>query len=169
MLRLSGRTAHIRILHDLEWLLTFCRKYSSSCALIADRPIHFALLLPMTGRWSGGSKVAGAAAIAVERVNADITLLPGRVLEFSWADSGCSAKQGLAAMGKLLQGESKISAVVGPACHSACEVTSHLSGGQGIPQISWGCTSPELSNTTTYELVRSILHTFIDPSIHAIP
>ena len=68
----------------------------------------------MSGSWDGGLKTAGAAALAVERVNADSALLPRRMLAYSYADSGCSAQQGLAAMGKLLQGESRISAVIGP-------------------------------------------------------
>ena len=78
-------------------------------------PIHFALLLPTTGAWDMGEYIAGAAALAVERVNADETLLGGRQLEYSWADSGCSAKQGLKALGKLLGGsKGTISAVIGP-------------------------------------------------------
>ena len=100
----------------------------------------------MSGSWDVGKRVAGAAALTVERVNADKDLLPGRRLEYSWADSGCSAQQGLAAMGKLLRGAHRIDAVIGPGCSSACEVTSYLSGGQGIPQISWGCEAPELSS-----------------------
>ena len=92
----------------------------------------------MSGGWTAGLKTAGAAALATKRVNADKSLLPGRVLEFSWADSACSAKQGLAAMGELLGGDSRVNAVIGPGCSAACEVTSHLSGGQSIPQISWG-------------------------------
>ena len=116
--------------------------------------LHFALLLPWTGTSSNdGPRIAGAAALAVKKVNDDRTLLPGRKLEFRWADSGCSAKQGLKAMGKLLQGESRIDAVIGPGCSSACEVTGYLSGGQGIPQISYSCTSPTLSNKNEYGLV----------------
>ena len=99
---------------------------------------------------------AGAAALAVERVNADKALLPGQRLEYSWADSGCSAQHGLAAMGELLAGESKIDAVIGPGCSSACEVTSYLSAGQKIPQISWGCTASSLSNKEKYHLVRPL-------------
>ena len=68
----------------------------------------------MSGSWDAGKRVAGAAALAVERVNADKTLLPGRRLEYSWADSGCSAKRGLAAMGGLLGGAIKVDAVIGP-------------------------------------------------------
>ena len=108
----------------------------------------------MSGSWDGGKRVAGAAALAVERVNTNKALLPGRRLEYSWADSGCSAQQGLAAMGELLRGASKVDAVIGPGCSAACEVTSYLSGGQGLPQISWGCTAVSLSNKDKYRLVR---------------
>ena len=95
----------------------------------------------MSGSWDAGKRIAGAAALAVEKVNADKALLPGRRFEYLWADSGCSAKQGLAAMGQLL-GEARIDVVIGPGCSSACEVTSYLSSGQSTSQISWGCTSP---------------------------
>ena len=119
---------------------------------LADEPIHFALLMP--GPYV--SRIAGAAALAVERVNADKSLLPSRRLEYSWADSGCSPQQGLTAMGELLGGVSRVDAVIGPGCSSACEVTSYLSGGQGIPQISWGCTAVSLSNKEKYRLVRPL-------------
>ena len=110
--------------------------------------------MPLSGSWDGGKRVAGAAALAVEKVNTNKAMLPGRRLEYGWADSGCSAQQGLAAMGELLGGASKADAVIGPGCSSACEVTSYLSGGQGIPQISWGCTASSLSNKENHRLVR---------------
>ena len=116
--------------------------------LCADKPIHFALLVPIFIY-----KIAGAAALAVERVNANNALLPKRRLDYSWADSGCSAQQGLAAMGEVLSGASSIDAVIGPGCSSACEVTSYLSGGQDIPQISYSCTAGSLSNKEKYRLV----------------
>ena len=79
-------------------------------------PIHLALLLPVSGSWVVGTRIAGAAALAVETVNADLALLPGHVLEYSWADSGCSAQQGLTAFGELL-GRQDIDAVIGPGHH----------------------------------------------------
>ena len=105
--------------------------------MLAEEPIHFALLVPMTsaGMVQWGPKIIGSAALAVTRVNADPTLLPGRVLQFSWADSGCSPQQALAAMGKMLRGERTISAVIGPGCSSACEATSSVL--PKIPQISY--------------------------------
>ena len=112
-----------------------------------------------------GRQVAGAAALAVEKVNANKALLPGWVLKYKDADSGCSAEQGLSAMGELLRRDMyggvctgghpppRFSAVIGPACSSACAVTSHLAAGQSLPEISWGCTSPVLSNKDEYQLV----------------
>ena len=50
-------------------------------------------------------------------------LLPRHKLEFSWSDSGCSAKEALPALAKLLRGAHRIYAVLGPACSSACEVS----------------------------------------------
>ena len=46
----------------------------------ADKPIHIALLVPLTGSWAHGH-AAGAAALAVAEVNADETLLPRRPME----------------------------------------------------------------------------------------
>ena len=122
--------------------------------LLAEKLIRFALLLPLTGVWDIGLRVAGAATLAVSRVNADKALLPGYRLGYGWANSGCSAQQGLTAMGVLLAGESRINAVIGPGCSSACLVTSPLSGGQDFPQISWGCTSPLLSKKEDHRLVK---------------
>ena len=115
---------------------------SISCAAGEKLSAVLALLVPVSGVWSVGQHVAGAASLAVAHVNAQETLLPGYELEYKFADSGCSAKQGLEAMGKLLASDhmraAHSTAVIGPACSSACEVTSYLSSGQGIAQISWG-------------------------------
>ena len=62
----------------------------------------------MSGLWDVGKSIAGAAALAGERINANKALR----FEYSWADSGCSAQQGLAAMGELLAGVTKVNAVL---------------------------------------------------------
>ena len=77
----------------------------------------------MTGKWDGGRRIAGAAELAVKQVNAEGGIA-GRTLGYAWADSGCSQNQVLVGMGKLLGKTS--SAVIGPACSKACEVTSLL-------------------------------------------
>ena len=115
--------------------------------------------MPMSGSDNVGLRIAGAAALAVEQVNADQGLLPGRVLRYSWADTGCSEQRGLVAMGELLGGNNRVAAVLGPRCSSVCELTSFLSGGHGIPQISWGCHDPQLSDKSRHQLVRTIVAT----------
>ena len=76
--------------------------------------------MPMSGSWDAGQRVAGAAALAVERVNANKALLAGHWLDYSSADSGCSAKQGLLAIGELLGGANTVNAVIGPFSHQTC-------------------------------------------------
>ena len=125
----------------------------SLLVLVWTENIHITLLIPMTGSSPRGRRTAGAAALAVKQVNADKSLLPGRIVHYSWADSGCSARQGLMAMGKLLRSPVWIDALIGPGCSSACEATSYLSSGQSIPQISHSCTSPALSDKDVFPLV----------------
>ena len=59
---------------------------------LAEEPIHLALLMPFSGRWDGGNRIAGAAAAAIETVNADKALLPGYVLQPSRLDHGCTVR-----------------------------------------------------------------------------
>lgn len=49
----------------------------------SEESIHLAILLSMTGSWDGGKRLAGAASLAIERVNNDKALLPG----FRWQES----------------------------------------------------------------------------------
>ena len=46
----------------------------------------------MSGSWDAGKRVAGAAALAVERINADKTLLPGFQVEKLSVDEACTVR-----------------------------------------------------------------------------
>ena len=79
-----------------------CFRNSTVGKWCAHQPeLTLALLLPMA---LVGNRIAGAAALAVERANADNALLPGCRLQYKYMDSGCSTWQGLQAMGELLAG-----------------------------------------------------------------
>ena len=74
--------------------------------------------------------IAGALPLAVDRVNEDASLLPGRKLDFRWRDSGCSASAALQGLGSLQSGgDHPIDAVIGPGCSVACEPTGYLTAG----------------------------------------
>ena len=70
--------------------------------------------------------------LAVERVNADSSLLAGHRLRYNWRDSGCSASGALVGLGSLISSDDGISAVIGPACSVGCEPTAYLTAGQVV-------------------------------------
>ena len=86
------------------------------------------VLLSNSGSWLQAHSIAGALPLAVERINADSSLLPGRTLRFEWRDSGCSPSVALQALGSLDSG-GQVDAVIGPACSVACEPTGYLTAG----------------------------------------
>ena len=75
----------------------------------------------------GWGNSAGALAAAVQHVNADPSVLSGWLLEYRWSNSGCSASEGLKALGSLIKTD--IAAVIGPACSIACDPTGFLTAG----------------------------------------
>ena len=95
-------------------------------------------LLPLSGAWAGGPKIVGALPLAVERVNADPALLPGRTLEYVVRDSQCSAAAARQGFGELTSDGNHIDAVLGPGCSSGCELTGIMTGAVGLAQISYG-------------------------------
>ena len=90
-------------------------------------PVVLGALLGISGSWSLVRSIVGALPLAVEKVNEDSTLLPGRTLQFRWRDSGCSAADALLGLGSLTTGG--IDGVIGPACSVACEPTAYLTAG----------------------------------------
>ena len=65
----------------------------------------------MSGSWRSGRTIAGAASLAVERINRDASLLGGKTVEYIPLDGGCNASQSLAALTKL---DARIGAIIGP-------------------------------------------------------
>jgi ABC-type branched-subunit amino acid transport system substrate-binding protein len=108
-------------------------------------------LVPLTD--NDKALITDAAALAVERINNDSSLLQGSQLESVFAEADCSAPAALAALSKLLE-EGPLAAVIGPGCSSACEATGFLTAGRDLPQISYGCLSPSLADKNAYPTVR---------------
>ena len=53
------------------------------CCVADFKRLRLGVLLPMTGDWPIGRSVIGAVSLAVQDVNNDPRLLPGRKLEFA--------------------------------------------------------------------------------------
>ena len=103
----------------------------------------------------------GALPLAVERVNADPMLLPGRTLEYKTRYGGCQISGALQGLGELTSDGNHIDAVLGPPCSGACETTGYLTTGQNLAHISHSCTSYALSNTANYPTVPCPLPQFL--------
>ena len=106
------------------------------------------VLLPLEGGWASGKTIAGAVPLAIERINDDDTLLPGHTLDYTVRNSGCSAGDALQGLGQLA--EFAIDAVIGPGCSTGCEPTGYLTAGLNLAQVSYGCSSPSLSDQGKY-------------------
>ena len=75
--------------------------------------LKIGLLLPLSGPWKAGRTIPGAAALAVQRINADPSLLGGMRVEYIYVDAGFTAAAGTEAALKLLAMKG-IDAVFGP-------------------------------------------------------
>ena len=78
-----------------------------------DETIKIGLLLALTGPWKAGRTIPGAAALAVQRINADPSFLGGMRIEYVYVDAGFTVSSGNDAMSKLLAMKG-IDAVFGP-------------------------------------------------------
>jgi hypothetical protein len=82
-------------------------------APLSEVVVHLGVLLPLSGSWQRGRTIAGAAVLAVERINLDASLLPGSHIRHELLDAGCNVSQGITSLLTLLD-NSELSAVIGP-------------------------------------------------------
>ena len=101
--------------------------------------MRLGLLLPMT---AAGKYIRGAATLAIAEINADLSIMQGRRLEYLYADSGCSPIAGLRAIQELLLDAKPIHGVIGAGCSSACEAVAFVTAERGLPQV---CPLPSLA------------------------
>ncbi|XP_059586331.1 guanylate cyclase 2G [Alligator mississippiensis] len=94
-------------------------------------------------------KLSSAIQIAISTVNSDPSYLGNFTLDFVYADCGCDAKKSLNAFIDQVQKEN-VSALFGPVCSEAAEVTGLLASQWNIPMFAFGQTA-RLDNTFLYD------------------
>ena len=120
----------------------------------AGAGLQLAVLVPTAKSWPTGRASIGAIALAIEAVNDKAASLgEERKIAYRWAEVDCNRPQAIAALTRMLE-EGPIDAVIGPHCSLTCESTAFLTAGRGIPQVSYSCSSPELSSKETFPTVR---------------
>jgi hypothetical protein len=119
--------------------------------LARSEDVNIALMLPVTGSWPVGKRMASAATMALDAINSDKYLLPNRTLKFLWNNTDCNARKGLGEVVNLWASmRTKLHAFVGPGCDGICESSGMLAAEWNVPMISWGCASIHLSNKDFY-------------------
>ncbi|XP_046562139.1 gamma-aminobutyric acid type B receptor subunit 1-like [Haliotis rubra] len=112
--------------------------------------LHVLGLLPITGEWDGGQSLLTAVQMAIEDINSRDDILPGYNLNLTWSNSNCSAGRGIRAMtDNLYNGPTRI-VIVGGACSTVSQATSQASYLWNLVQVSYGSSSPALSNKARF-------------------
>lgn len=125
----------------------------------AESVLTIGLMVSWTGKWDEGKNIAGAAVMAVNDINNNRTLLPGKKLELLIKDDACKAITSIGATEAFHnrrvndKGKDKrvgVDVYVGPYCSDGCVPSGLLAAYYKEPMISYSCSSKELSNKLLY-------------------
>ncbi|XP_061086393.1 guanylate cyclase 2G [Conger conger] len=139
---------------------------------LAGGKLHLALLLSMlvgTGEGSSGTRLllglhaprnksypfsalrlGSAIQIALDKINSNNNFLGNHTMDFVYADTECDAKSSLATFIEQVFREN-ISALFGPVCPEAAEVTGLMASKWNIPMFGFAATTPKLENIAVYD------------------
>ena len=125
--------------------VTVCPEESSDL-----RNITLLGFFPMSGGWTGGIQALPATELAIERLNADASILPRHRVRLAWNDTQCSVAKGVELTQSLLHAHPTAAAIVGGGCSGVCEPIAWASSALHIPQVSYGCVDPKYSDDSLY-------------------
>uniref|UniRef100_A0A803JTE1 Guanylate cyclase n=1 Tax=Xenopus tropicalis TaxID=8364 RepID=A0A803JTE1_XENTR len=97
-------------------------------------------------------RLGSAIQLAMEKINQewDLSFLDNNTLEFVYADCGCSSKRSLSNFITQYQ-KHHISALIGPVCPEAAEVTGLLVSSWNIPMFGFVSQTPKLDDRLMYD------------------
>ncbi|XP_043836337.1 guanylate cyclase 2G-like [Dromiciops gliroides] len=101
-------------------------------------------------------RLGAAIQIATEKVNSDPVYLGNYTMEFTYTNSACSAKESLDGFIKQVQKE-RISALFGPICPRATEVTGLLASQWNIPIFGFVRQTTRLENRFLYDTYMNLV------------
>lgn len=134
---------------SLSTCCTFNHKVSFC---ISSSEIRLGVLLPITGRWPIGTRIAAAVPLATSDVMNDATLLPGYNITYEIVDSSCEPEQGLRGM----VGFKGVDLFIGPACSVVVEPAALLAKIWNKPIITYAASSNKFINKNVYSTLGTI-------------
>uniref|UniRef100_G3X228 Guanylate cyclase n=1 Tax=Sarcophilus harrisii TaxID=9305 RepID=G3X228_SARHA len=152
-LGLYGRMSHCRI------YLTLIFVFSPSLLVMCLEDIK--LIVGFQAPWNisnsfSAQRLGAAIQIALEKINSDPVYLGNYTMDFTYANSACSAKESLDAFIKQVQKE-RISALFGPVCPGAAEVTGLLASQWNIPMFGFVRQTTRLENRFLYDTYMNLV------------
>ena len=114
--------------------------------------IHVGVLLPMTGRWPIGTRIAAAVPMAINDVMDDSTLLPGYNITYKIVDSSCLPERGLRGM----VGFQAVDLFIGPACSVVAQPVALLAKIWNKPIVTYAASSNKFINKDVYSTLGTI-------------
>ncbi|XP_078496609.1 guanylate cyclase 2G-like [Lissotriton helveticus] len=123
----------------------------ASCAAAGTQKILVGFQAPWNLSYPFSAQRLGSAIqIAIEKVNADQSLLGNYTMDFIYTDCRCEAKVSLSAFVEQFQ-KQQIAALFGPVCPEPAEVTGLLASQWNIPMFGFVSQTPKLDNTLVYD------------------
>lgn len=129
---------------SLVILVIFLRSHT-----IHSKEIRLGAMIPWTGTWPGGPRMASAIIIAIDEVKKR-NILPGYNITYLWRDTKCQAGPTLNAVADFCSSKPRVDAFIGSACSIGCVPSAHLAAHWNIPICSYGCNDDTLSDKNTY-------------------
>ncbi|EDO27372.1 predicted protein, partial [Nematostella vectensis] len=120
--------------------------------LVTGKEIKVGILLPMTGRWPIGTRIAAAAPLSIQDINNDITLLPAFNLTYSIHDSACVAEKGLRGM-VAFEG---LDFIIGPGCSLTAQPVATLAKIWNKPIITYAASSAAFIDKTVFSTFATV-------------
>ncbi|KAH3692853.1 hypothetical protein DPMN_194607 [Dreissena polymorpha] len=121
------------------------------CVVNNTKNIRLLGLLPITGKgWVGGAAVKLPVKLALEDIRANGSILPGYNITYDFIDSQCSPGIAVYRMFEKFHTEPPYHMVLGDGCSTGSEATSQVSYLWNLTQLSFGSSSPTLSDRTRF-------------------
>mmetsp|Transcript_1951 Transcript_1951/g.2161 ORF Transcript_1951/g.2161 Transcript_1951/m.2161 type:complete len:767 (-) Transcript_1951:124-2424(-) len=124
-------------------------------ATFTAKAIPIGGLFPHSGGWSIGDRTLPGFELAVRDINADNTILPNHTLEPVANDTECDEGKGLLEFTEFRT--RGIQAIVGAGCSVVSTPISSLATYWNIPMVSWGSTSPKLSEKSKHPYFKRVV------------
>ncbi len=105
--------------------------------------------IPWERGWTVGGTIGSAIVLGIKEVEKR-QLLPGYDVEWVWGDTYCEPRQGMQVAVNMWNSVQDLDALIGPVCSIVCLPVSLLATAWNIPLVSWGCTSPSLSDKSLH-------------------